>query len=1041
MNLSSRNYGFLMKPLGLMLLLLMVSVGAWAQGIVKGTVNDKTGEPIIGASVRVDGTKTGAVTDLNGNFSVNASKDASLTISYVGYITQTVKVGGRQNIAIVLDEDNTTLNDVVVIGYGVQKKSDLTGAVASVNADDIKNLSATNAAAALQGKAAGVQILNTSGAPGTESKIRVRGYSSNAENIGPLLIVDGLKVDNISYLDPSMIESMEILKDAASAAIYGAEAGNGVVLITTKKGKQGHSSIQYNFKMTNQSLGKKAELFEGDEYVEYQRAIGNINDDLLKANGYKPGMNYNWFDAVFEPSWATQHSISFQGGNDRGSYFTSLNYLNNDGIVVGDKDVYKRLSAQINAEYKIYDWLTVGTNNSIERYTRTSVSESSYGSMLNSVMSIDPLTPAYYSTIEECATAMQQHYQLGDPVLRDPNHNNDFYATSKYLEEATGNPLLQRDRTDSKSQGINVRGTAYLNFSPIDGFVYTSRFGYRITQSNTHSYSAPYWATGMANSAEYNISANINTGYYYMWENFANYTKTFNKHTVGAMIGMSYFENNWDNADESSRGTDILKDYAPNFRYINYLKDDAVKTMRNNLGTSSGISYFGRLSYSYDDRYSIQFNIRRDAFDSSKLSEDKRWGTFPSVSAGWTVSNEKFFKDNISSDAISFLKIRGSWGRNGNVNILNDYPYVATISLNSQWYQYSPSTADGALTYGSGPTTLANPELKWETAEQMDFGIDARFLDNRLSFGFDWYRKETKDLLVKIAPIPEIGVKEAYTNAGNVLNTGVEFELGWKDRVGDLQYSINANLSTVHNEVLKLHNTVDRIEGTVGGVSGLNNKIRTAFEVGEPIWYFRGYKYAGVNKETGAAQYYNADGEVVETVMDQDLQYIGKAIPDFTYGITINLAWKGFDFTMFGTGSVGNDIFSLLYSADRSNTNCLKYYWENSWKEENHNAKFPKSATVANDWYFWSSSASLFNGSYFKFKQIQLGYTLPTQLTKKVKINNLRVFASLDDFFTITSYPGCDPETATTGQYNGMGYDCGTYPTTKKAIFGVNVTF
>jgi len=1037
------NFKSLQKTLVCLFLISLFPLGALAQSIIKGTVKDEAGEPIIGASVQVQGTKTGGVTDLNGNFSVQAGSNAVLNISYVGYVSQKVNVAGRNNIAVVLKEDAQSLQDVVVIGYGVQKKSDLTGAVASVKGDDIKNLSATNAAQALQGKAAGVQILNTSGAPGEGSKIRVRGYSSNSEKIDPLLIVDGLKVEDINYLDPSMIESIEILKDAASAAIYGAEAGNGVVLITTKSGasNNGRSSIKYDFKMTNQRLGKKAELFEGDEYVEYQKAIGNINDDLLTANGYKPGMNYNWFDAVFEPSWATQHSITFQGGNDRGHFFTSLNYLNNDGIVVGDKDVYKRLSAQINADYKITDWLTVGTTNSIGRYTRTSVSQQSYGSMLNSVMSLDPLTPAYYSTIEECATAMQQHYQLGDPVLRDPNHNNDFYATSKYLEEATGNPLLQRDRQESKSTGINVRGTAYLNFTPIKGLVYTSRFGYRITQSNTHSYSTPYWATGMAQSTDYSISANINTGYYYQWENFVNYNKSFGKHTVGAMAGMSYIENNWDNAAESAQGTDILKSYEENFRYINYLKDDAVKNMKNNLGTSSSMSYFGRLTYSYDDRYSLQANFRADAFDSSKLIKENRWAQFPSFSAGWTISNEKFFKDAVNEDIVSFLKLRASWGQNGNVSILTDYPYVATISLNSQWYQYKPSTGNGDLTYGSGPTALANPDLKWETAEQIDLGINARFLNNRLSFGLDWFRKETKDLLVKIAPIPEIGLKEAYVNAGNVLNSGFEFELGWRDHVGDLQYSINTNLSTLHNEVLKLHNTIDRIEGTTGGISGLNNKVRTAFEVGQPIWYFRGYKFAGVNKETGAPQYYNKDGEIVETVTDNDLQYIGKAIPDFTYGITVNLAWKGFDFTLFGTGTAGNDIFSLLYSADRSKTNCLKYYWENSWKEDNTNAKFPKSATVANDWTFWSSSASIFNGSYFKFKQIQLGYTIPKNITQKVKINELRVYASLDDFFTISSYPGCDPETATTGGYNAMGYDAGSYPTTKKAIFGVNVTF
>lgn len=1024
-----------------LLILLLGAPGLAAQNrAISGTVRDAEGQPVIGAAVVVAGQQSlGVMTDTDGKYAFSVPAGATIEVSCIGYVSQTAKVGSKSTYDFILAEDSQLLEETVVIGYGVQKKSDLTGSVASVKSTDLMNRSTTDAAAALQGKAAGVQILNNSGAPGSGAQIRVRGYSSNSGSIGPLLIVDGLKVDNIQYLDPSMIANMEILKDAASAAIYGAEAGNGVVLITTKSGaaQNGTANISYSASFTNQRLGKKAELFDAFEYIDYQKAIGNVTDELLVANKWD-GQNYDWFDAVFAPSWAQQHAVTFSGGNNKGHFFSSLNYVKNNGIVKGDKDVYKRLSAQINADYSLFKWFTVGTNTSIEKWETKSVSGSSYGSMLNSVMSLDPLTPAYYSRIEDCTPGMQQHYADGDIILRDPNHNNDFYATSRWLDEATGNPLLQRDRTDSYGGGLNVRGSLFANVTPLKGLVYTSRFGYRIAQSSSHSYSTPYWATPMANAVEYNISANVNTSYYYQWENFVNYNQTFGKHSIGAMAGMSYIENNYDNASMSSSGKDILQYYLPQYQYISYLKKDAVKNMSNAPGRSASIAYFGRLSYSYADRYSLQANFRADAFDSSKLSKQNRWGYFPSVSAGWTISNESFVKDNVDRSILSFLKIRGSWGINGNISVLNGYPYTATISVNGQWYQYNPSTGTGGLTYGSGPTELANPDLKWETSEQIDLGLDARMFNSRLTLGFDWYRKMTRDLLISIAPVPEIGVKSTYVNAGNVLNTGVELELGWKDSIGDFTYSVNANMATLHNEVLSLHKAVPRIENMV---SGLNNQVRSAFEAGYPIWYFRGYKYAGVDSETGAPLYYNADGKVVDSVNDNDRQFIGKAIPDATYGITINLGYKGFDFSVFGTGTIGNDIFSMLYSADRPKTNSLTHFWRNSWKAPGGDAKYPESGKVANDWIFWSSSASVFNGSYFKFKQIQLGYTLPRDLTRKVMINDLRLYVSLDDFFTISSYPGCDPETATTGNSGTMGYDLGTYPTMKKVIMGVNLTF
>ena len=1034
-----RNLRKIEKPLALLSFLCLFPAGMSAQSIVKGVVTDQSGEPIIGATVKAEGSKQGVITDLDGKFSIDAAPNATLTITYVGMEAKTVKAQAGKNLTITLKDDSEVLNDVVVIGYGVQKKSDLTGAVASIKSDDIKGLSTTDAGAALQGKAAGVQIIN-SGGPGEAAEIRVRGYSSNSGNIGPLLIVDGLKVDNIQYLDPSMIESMEVLKDAASAAIYGAQAGNGVIIITTKTGAAngGKAQISYSSKFTIQSLGKKADLFDANEYIEYHKYIGDLSDEVLQTNNYQ-GQNTDWYKEVFESSLAHQHSLTVQASNGKGRFLASLNILSNDGIVKGSKDTYKRFTGQINADYDIYKWLNVTTNTSFEKYKTKGVTKG-YGSLLNSVVSIDPLTPAYISDVNDLPDSMKRAIAAGKPVPTDPNHNNDYYGTSKYVEDATGNPLYQRDRHDTWTSGVNVRGTVAANIKPFSGFTYTSRLGYRISQSNYHNYAEPYHLNSMANSAKYEIASNANNSLYYQWENFANYLKTFGKHSVGAMVGMSFTKNHWDNNTISSEGANILSSYEPNFRYINYLLADATKSVGNAPSDATELSYFGRVSYSYDNRYFFQANFRRDAFDTSKLSKQARWGNFPSFSAGWAISNEKFFKDHINRDAISYLKLRGSWGKNGNVNILHDYQYQSPIASNANFYQYNPSSGDGKLSYGSKPTGLANPDLTWETSEQVDLGLDARFLNDRLTLGLDWYRKTTKDLLLEVSPLPEIGVSKSFINTGKVLNTGLDFEIGWKDHIRDFKYSVSVNGSTLKNEVQDMSNLVSRINDI--GIDGFNNELKPTFEKGHSVWYFRGYKYAGVD-ENGDAQFYTKDGGLTKSPSDEDKMDLGAGIPKFTYGITINAEYKGFDLTIFGTGSAGNKIYNLMVSADRPKINGIDTYWKDSWREgaNNAGAKYPNMKNWANSWKFFSSSAAVFSGAYFKFKQIQLGYTLPKAISSVAGISNLRVFCSLDDFFTITKYPGADPETASMNSGASRGFDNGTYPTSKKLVFGVNVTF
>jgi TonB-dependent starch-binding outer membrane protein SusC len=1020
------------------------------QNTVTGVVKDTNGQPMPGVAVKFIGTTIGTFTDLSGKYILAVPRaNAVLEFSFIGYAVLDVPVSGRTVIDVTMEETTETLEEIVVVGYGTVRKSDVTGAVSSVRADALKNVATTDAAAALQGKASGVQVLSNSGAPGQAATIRVRGYSSNSGSIGPLLIVDGLKVDNIQYLDPSMIESMEILKDAASAAIYGAQAGNGVVLITTKSGTKGVSSISYDVKYTVQSLARKPEIFGAEDFIEYKRMSGLPIDNLLTENDYD-GTDTDWFDVVFAPSWSPQHTITFQGGNNQGHFFTSINYVNTDGMVKGDKDVYKRLTAQINADYNIKDWLQIGTNNSIENWSTKSVSQmSQYSSVMNSVMTLDPLTPVYYSTPDEFAPSMKQAYDEGRIILTDPT-NGLYYATSKYITDDSGNPLLQRDRVEAGNKGINLRGVVYGNLKPLKGLVITSRFGYRVGQSNTHSYNTPYYATPQASTYNYSISATANTSYYYQWENFANYNLTIDKHNFTAMAGMSYTENNTDNVTGTATGPNILAGYDPDFRYLNYVisnvvddSETTIKTFSNLPGKSTQISYFGRLIYSYANRYSLQGNFRADAFDSSKLSPENRWGYFPSFSAGWTISNEDFFTSLADRIPITFMRLRGSWGQNGNIDVLNNYLWSTSISYNSSWYQYSVD--NGAPTYGSAPSALANRDLKWETSEQLDLGIDMRFLNDRLSVSVGHYNKKTKDLIITIAPVPEIGVASTVINAGSVLNRGFEFEASWKNKVGkDFTYSVNANFSTLHNEVTYLDPAVPRLTGSTGGVDGTNNPIHSAFEVGLPIWYFRGYKYEGVDPDTGAAIIKDVSGD--GQIGDADMTYIGKSIPDYTYGININLGYKGLDLNVFGAGVGGNDIFTVFYRHDTPMRNSLRYYYDNAWTPTNTGASMPDPAAVVQDSHFWGSSAAMFSGAYFKIKQIQLGYTLPAAITQKVLINRLRCYVSLDDYFTFTKYPGADPETATayntaTNVASASGYDNGTYPQSKKVIFGLNLTF
>ena len=956
---------------------------------------------------------------------------ATLVFSYVGYIPQEhVVKGGTLNVT--LKEDTETLEEVVVIGYGVQKKSSVTGAISQVKAADMENRTITTAAQALQGKTAGVQLITSSGGPGETPTIRVRGYSSNVAS-DPLYVVDGVRLSDISGIDPNDIESMEVLKDAASAAIYGAEAGNGVILITTKKGRPGQTKISYDFQFASQSIARVPKLMNAQEYIAYMTEAAPGGTSLIPVSSIEANWDgvtdTDWVDAIFENSKMQKHNLSFAGGSDRGSYYLSLTYLNNNGIIVGNNDKYNRMTATINADYKIKPWLKVGTTNQIEKYSvRRVTGQNAYGSTLSAVLMMDPLTAPTYSP-DNLPANMQNLLNQGRDLMQAPN--GDYYGVSAFFEGENYNPLIMMNNNITRNSGFNVTGSIFADLTPFDGFTFTSRFGYRLSGARSSGVNLPYYGNSTQSNLYTSVNGQSSTTIYYQWENFANYMKTFaDAHTVSAMLGMSFQEQTYDYVSGSlaANGEHAITQNDPLFYFLNYAAASATKTVGGEKTRTAKMSYYGRVGYDYKGRYMVQASLRADAADLSLLPASNRWGYFPAVSAGWTVSEEKFFQP--IRNYVTNLKIRASWGQNGSLAALSNYPYSVLMAASGLY----PFTNANAFVNGYAPNSMGNDELKWETSEQLNIGFDARFLRDRLTFSMDWFNKKTKDLLVTgTTPSLVVGGTVSPINAGNVENKGFEFELGWRDNIKDFSYSVRANLATLKNKVTYLDPSLDRVVGTQFHTYPLSY-----FEEGYPVYYFRGYQFAGIDPATGDPTFKDLNGDNV--INDDDRTYIGDAIPDFTYGITLTAAWKGLDLTVFGTGSAGNDIYNASFRPDQTKANHLKeIYFDDRWTVDNPHGTKPRAGANYMERYI-TSDAVVFDGSFFKIKQIQLGYTLPKTWLKKAFINNLRVYCSLDDFFTFTSYPGFDPE-ASANSTNGMGIDMGGYPSSKKVVFGFNIEF
>lgn len=1021
----------LMRITMMLLVLIAIFPKAFAQEkvTVSGKVLDETGYPMIGAGVVQLGTndQVGTITDLDGNYSLAVPKGSQIEVRAIGYKFVVKTVNGNETFNVQLEPDTEQIEETVVVGYGVQKKSDLTGAISQVKGDDMLNRTINTAEQALQGKTAGVTVFSSSAAPGSSPEIRVRGISSNSGNT-PLYVVDGRISDDISGIDPSDIESMEVLKDAASAAIYGAQAGNGVILITTRKGK-GDGKISYSYQLTAQSLAKTPKVMNSQEYMQFYLEDGRLTLENFYAN-WDFKTNTDWIDYSYETSIMQHHTLSFSSGDERGTLYASLSYLWNDGMFFGDADTYERVTGMINATRRIKSWLDITTNNQIEYYRKRSVSTGSlYGSAIVSALMMDPLTPATY-TDETLPDFMRAYQEAGRVLLTDENGN--YYSASQFSNSENVHPGVMRDKSYSATTGFNLNGSTALNFKPIKGLVLTSRLGYRLSAYDTYGYSNRYYLSMQSFQNYVGLSGTDSNTTYYQWENFINYTKDIKKHTLSAMVGMSYSQKRYTYIYGSYSGNDSdlgVEVDDPLFYYFAYATSSASKSLSGNEATyTRKLSYFGRLSWNYLGRYYLQGSLRADAADTAYLPEGNLWGFFPSVSGGWTISEEPFFQP--VKDIVEYAKIRASWGQNGSLAGLGSYAYANVIE--SQGYYATLNGTD--YLYGYSPSTSGNADLKWETSEQIDLGLDLRFLRSRLTFTFDWYQKKTKDLIVTgITPSTVVGVDASPVNAGNVKNVGLEFELSWKDQIGDFKYGISANASTLKNEVTYIH---ESLSDGIDGSSIRSYGTVTRFEKGHPAWYFYGYKYTGVDSATGDATFEDLDGD--GEITENDKTDIGSGIPDLTYGLTLNASWKGFDAVVFLSGSAGSQILQALNITDYA-TNKLTYYFDNRWTEDNkENAKTP--AASASNWTdYLTSSGVVFSGNYLKVKQIQLGYTIPSQLTKKIWIDNFRVYVSLDDFFCFTNYNGFDPEVTGTGSSQGM--DNGRYPTSKKMVFGVNVTF
>jgi len=1065
----------------IMLLALIVSMTAAAQsaGIV-GTVTDGNGEPIIGASVVEKGQpQNGAITNYDGQFAINVKAGTTLVVSYIGF--ETIEVKAANGMAIVMKEDDKTLSEVVVIGYGVQKKSVVTAAIAKVSSDDLEGKAPVRVDNALKGLAAGVNVTSSSGQPGAAPRVRVRG-TGTINNSDPLYIVDGMPIEGgIDFLNPSDIESIEVLKDAASGAIYGARAANGVVLVTTKKGKLGKTSINYNFSQGWQTAWRRRDVTSATDYAIMQNEL-RLNGgqaplyadpyNLMDTNGNPiKGFGTDWQDLVFNDNAPVQnHEVSVSGASEKLNYYLSLGYYDQEGIVGGNygQSNYQRLSLRSNNIYNVYDAtaernflnkLDVTVNLAYTRIKSTGISENSeWGSVLGSALYMSPII-APTVTNKELADEMHAKYEetQGYELQRDAAGN--YYTIpgtfGSYAE--MNNPLALLNMNPSKNWSHKFVPKFSFDLQLWDNLKY--HFNYSVDLSFWGSQSATlskYYHSGNAKGEHTSASMSWNKGCNWQVENTLTYDKQFGKHTIGVVLGQSAMKNKSDYL--GAERWNIINLEKPYMSYTNanviYEVDADGKLIGTPYAEYNGwggpnvehrlSSLFGRISYNYDEKYMLQATVRRDG--SSRFGPENKYGTFPSVSVGWNIMNEKFMEP--TQDWLSNLKFRASWGKNGSDNIDNFLYTVENVMGNNVLFG-NPAIKQ----IGSKASTTANPSIKWEESEQTDFGLDFGFFNQALTFTVDYYIKKTNGMLMTM-PIPSyVGESKPVGNVGDMENKGVEFELGYKWNISDARFAVKANATYTKNTLKNLGNESGFID--YDGVQGFTGGSLARGSNGMPFPYFYGYKTNGVFQNYAEVNAYtNAEGGLIQpaarpgdtrfvdvngdgVITSDDRTKIGKGTPDWNFGFNFNADWKGFDFNMFLQGVAGADIFDATYRTDVTAGNYPTYML-NRWTGEGTSNKYP--ILRAGDNTNWQvSDLYIVDGSYLRLKNISLGYTLPRNLTRQISIERLRFFVMAENLVTWTKYWGFDPEISSGGK--SLGIDKGVYPQARIWTVGLNLTF
>ena len=1050
---------------------------------ITGTVVDATG-PVIGASVMEKGTSNGTITDLDGNFTLSVKPGATIVVSYIGFETQEIAVGNRDNFQITLKDDNAVLEEVVVVGYGVQKKKLVTGATVQVKGEDIAKLNTTNALTAMQASTPGVQITQSSSQPGKGFKVNIRGVGTIGES-SPLLIIDGINAgtadDGLNGLNPNDIESIDVLKDAASAAIYGARAANGVILVTTKQGKTGKMQIQYDGFVGWANAYKVPAMLNAQQYMQ---VINETNFNTYgTATNWSSIVPQNIIDKVkggwtgtdwfkeYENKNALQfsHAVTINGGTDRSKFSMSLNYSSNEGIMgANNASNYKRYGGRINSEHVIlkgrdllgeeHDLLTVGENVSYWYNRSHDLAESNgYWNIMQAAYIASPLVEPYDA----------------DGNLNSYKKNGAGYSTMIY-----GNPLNHflngGFNSLNKNRNFGVGATIYWIVEPIKNLRYRGQFNTGYNAGNYRSVSLPYSSSFTSADANYGVDQSNWQSSSFTFENTLSYIlPSFGKHTIDVLIGQSIERSNWSTGlnvsatvSEENLNSLVLKgwDYntIANYDFAFHSASGGYDSPRE----GSIASFFGRANWNYDEKYMLTAIIRADG--SNRFARGHRWGYFPSVSAGWNVSNEKFMESTASW--LSFLKLRASWGQNGNC-LINNFYYLSNIGFSPSdypdyGYKFSSdmgkTVKDNVYTTGAYAKNVPNPEVTWETSEQINIGFDARLFNGRLGLNFDWYKKTTKDWLVEAPMNQVLGYEEpAMINGGDVENTGIEIGLSWRDNIGkDFSYYANVNVAANKNKVTRLGAASGKIGDDRSDALFENSSYVSLVEKGHPIGYFSGMSYSGVwqnQAQIDAARAedkavldgakpgdliwddWNKDGKIS---LSEDRHEIGSPHPDVTLGVSLGCEWKGFDFGVTGSGAFGMQVMQCYRTALLANQyNNYSINVFDRWHGEGTSNTRPRlSVGSINDQ--WVSTLYMEDADYFRIQNVTLGYNF-SNLWKSGPFSQLRVYVQAQNLYTFTKYSGVDPEIGSSAGTEGWarGIDVGLYPTARTFIVGASIKF